>query len=625
MDRRPSTLTTLALGLGLSGAACRPEPVVDDRPVHFNTLAACPVAADRAYSVVVGWGDFEPASPQIGSFFLRAPGASLGAISADARVLVADVTQPGPAAAWLGVGAVPPSGPVDLLLLPHGAACPFSAPLERRVESAMAALDQGHVLVAGGMSARGQVPRTYVGDLARGTLTALAVGLGARRLSPSITPFDAGAGVGAGVGGAAFTGAFGGLVAGGAEPGSRAPLATAEVYLAGGDFAAEKIALNDARAEHGAVRLVSGETLLVGGRGASGLLATLEAVEPRSRRARTGGLAVLSVPRARPTVLRLASGEVLVAGGEDANGAPVGALEWLAPDASRLTLPRRDLPASRAAAFVALAGGGALAVLAAPRGASSDWRSVWVIGADGSVAPQLPVQELAGDSATLSLFDAGDGAPLLHTGRRWLRWQPWFGAFQQLVDAPETSAEAIGPRGGLLAAPDPGLAVWLEDRDDTTSLRAFRHGSRGAHAPVPRPLLVKDEGPLAPDRAPSRGELRFDVSRGLLLREGASVFLPDVSFAAVTIELRVTAASPLVVLRDAAGVERVVGGPDCPGAVARDVLRVSRAGSRVTYAVDDGEARPCSTNLEEGRVSIGLRGRPGSTESGARNLFVRRE
>ncbi|HRH01069.1 MAG TPA: hypothetical protein PLR99_32745, partial [Polyangiaceae bacterium] len=283
MVRRSTTLTSIALVLALSGLACRPEPVVDERPVRFNTLAACPASAERAYSVVVAWGDFEPATPQLGSFFLRDPAASLDAISADARVLVADVTQPSPAAAWVGVGAVPPSGPVDLLLLPRGAACPFTTTLERRVESALAALDETHVLVAGGMTTRGQVPRTYVADLARGTLTALAVGLGARRLSPTVTPFDAAAGVGA------FTGDVGALVAGGAEPGSKAPLATAEVYLAGGDFAAEKIPLNDARAEHGAVRLASGETLLVGGRGAAGILATLEAVDPRSRRARTGG------------------------------------------------------------------------------------------------------------------------------------------------------------------------------------------------------------------------------------------------------------------------------------------------------------------------------------------------
>lgn len=415
---------------------------------------------------------------------------------------------------------------------------------------------------------------------------------------------------------------IGALVAGGAEPGSKAPLATAEVYLPGGDFEAAKIALNDGRAEHGAVRLASGETLLVGGRGASGLLATLEAIDPRSRRARTGGLAVLAVPRARPVVLRLASGEVLVAGGEDATGAPVGTLEWLAPDASRPTLPRRELPASRVAAFVALPAGGALAVIAPPAGVSgSDWKSVWVVGADGSVEPQLPVQDLE----NVSLFAASDGAPLLSTGRRWLRWQPWFGAFQQLLDAPEPTLGAGGPRGAALAAPEPGLAVWLDDRDDTSVLRAFRHGSRGAYAPVPRPQLVKDEGTLAPDRAPSRGELRFDVTRGLLLREGASVFLPDVTFAAVTLELRVTAASPLVVLRDAAGAELVVGGPDCPEAVARDVLRVARAGSKVTYEVDGGERRECPMRLPEGRVSVGLRGRPGTAESGARNLFVRRE
>ncbi len=58
------------------------------------------------------------------------------------------------------------------------------------------------------------------------------------------------------------------------------------------------------------------------------VLASLEAIDPVAQRARTGGLALLAVPRADPVVLRLASGEILVAGGVDATGLPVSTLEW---------------------------------------------------------------------------------------------------------------------------------------------------------------------------------------------------------------------------------------------------------------------------------------------------------
>ncbi len=607
--------------LSLACASCQREVVVNDRPVRLNTLAACPVAVSRAYSVVYAWGDFEPrsAAAQLGAFFLRDGTTTFDGLPEATRTLVVDVSQPSPASAWLGVGHVGASGPVDVLLLPRAAACALSSPMERRTGAALAALDATHVLVAGGMTAAGQVPRTYLVDLARGTVGALATGLGARRASPTITAFG---------GVALVPGGVGALVAGGADPASGAPLGTAEIYSRtsaadDGDFLSEKIPLNDPRAEHGAVVLASGETLLVGGRGAAGLLATMEVVDPASRRARTGGLAALAVPRRHPAVLRLASGEILVAGGEDAQGAPVSALEWFSPDASRPTLPRRDLVASRRSAFVPLAGGGALAVVAPDAGApTAAFKSVWVIGADGSAEPQISAQDLD----QVHLFPASDGAPVLFTGRRWLRWQPWFGAFQQMLDAPEPTLGAGGPDNPAIAAPDPGLAVWLEERGDAAYVRAFRHGARDAYAPVTRPLLVKDPTSLAPDRAPSSGAFEFEVARGLLLAPSASAFLPDVSFMSVTIELRVAAAAPLVVLRGPGGEELAVGGAGCPEANARDVLIVARSGGRVTYQADGGAVRECARGVAEGaRVAVGLRGRPGTERSGARNLFVRRE
>ena len=618
----PTALLAAVVASCFSVTGCQRSIVVIDRPVRLNTLAACPVSSDRGYGVLYAYGDFEASTetPHVESLFLRESLTELEGLPSATRAIVADVSQPGAGSGFLGAGRVPEAGPVDVLLLPRGMACPISTPLERRTSAAIAAIDPTHVLVAGGTTALGQVPRTYMADLATGLLTALPFGLGARRVAPTITAFEA-TRVGL---------ASGALVAGGADPDSLAPLRTVEVYAPNvdgsvGDFVREKIELNDARADHGAVVLSSGPsaggTLLVGGRGPTGLLRSMEVIDP-ARRAFPGGFASLEVPRLRPTVLRLASGEILVAGGEDEAGKPLPTLEWFSADATRSTKRRRDLVASKRRAFVALATGGALAVIA-PDTPDATFKSVWVISADGALEPGIPVQDLE----FVRLFPASDGAPLLFTGRRWLRWQPWFGAFQQLLDAPEPVPGAGGPANGSLAAPDPGLALWLEDRTDGSFLRAFRHGVRGPFAPVPRPLLVKDETFLAPDRLPSRDAYRFELERGLLLGPGASAFLPDVTFAKVRIELRVTAATPLVVLRDEAGAELEVGGPFCALAgTAKESLVVTRDGPRVSYAADGGETRDCPRGVDAiARISVGLRGSSGVDSSGARNLFVRRE
>lgn len=618
--RLPITRRALALagaGVLVALSACQREPVVIDRPVRLNTLGACPVAADKAYALLYSHGDFEPQTSHVESLYLRDAGRLLTGFRTDVRAVVADVSQPGQSSGFLGVSRVPGAGPIDLLLLPRGEACAVSAPIERRSGGTLAAIDDAHVLYAGGITDGGQVPRTYLADLAKGTVTALPFGLGARRIAPTITSFDRGSrGLDRGA-----------LVVGGTDPVGNVPLRSAEVYVPGadgapGDFEREKIELNDARAEHAAVTLTSGATLLVGGRGPQGLLTTLEVVEPTGR-SRIEGLGRLEVPRKNPTAIRLASGEILVAGGEDANGAPVATLEWLAPDASRATKRRRDLVASKRRMFVPLSTGGALAVIA-PDAPDATFKSVWVISADGTLEAGIPVQ----DMDFVRLFPGADGAPLFFTGRRWLRWQPWFGAFQQLLDAPTPTVGEGGPAAAAsIAAPDPGLAVWVDERPEGAVLRAFRHGVRGDFGTVPRPLLVKDETFLAPDRLPSRDAYRFELDRGLLLGPGASAFLPDVSFSRVVVELRVTAAAPLVVLRDETGAELEVGGAFCAGAAAaRSSLVVTREGAKVTYAIDGDAAKECARGVSENaRVYVGLRGASGAGTSGARNLFVRRE
>lgn len=616
-------LALAAASAGCLGASCASDPDVEERALFVYSPRSCPVSQDRAYSVVYGNGDFD-SRDAVSSFYLRDLRAPLDGLSDRARAVVVDVTDftnPLATLDWRGAAEIPARGPVNVLVWPGGETCSFTRNVERRVGSTFATFGR-HLIVVGGSSEDGaRVPGTYVGDLYTGIVDSLPFGLGNRRLSPSVTGFPE-------TGTAEPSPA---LVAGGEDPESGRPLQTAQVYVprAGapgelGDFEERSIELSEPRKAHGAVVLANGETLLVGGLGQSGApLRSMEIVDPVTRRTRTSGVALLTVARWSPTVLRLASGEILVAGGFDADGQAVPTLEWLAPDASGSTKRPVNLVTGRERAFVALDGGGALAVVAAPDPAPADFLTVWVISADGTLEAGLPI-----DPATLDvvrLFPGTGGAPALWTGRRWLRWEPWFMAFQPIPNAP-----ADGPDGIASASGGPGLALWLEERGAAAAYVAgYRFDTRTRFSAIPSPLLVEGTSGLAPDRAAGLpgSSLRFVAERGLELGPGASAFLTDVTFADVTVELDVEGATPDVVLRQEDGRELEVGGAACAfrSADAR-AIRVERRGTAVTIAIDGGEPRRCPTDLAEAvRVSVGLRGADGIALGWARNLRVVRQ
>ena len=175
--------------------------------------------------------------------------------------------------------------------------------------------------------------------------------------------------------------AGGAVVAGGVRPvPGGETLASAEVFASSaGDFDGQLITLSEPRARHGAAVMTNGETLLVGGVGASGaVLGSMEIVDASTHRAQTTTLAGLAVPRANPQVMRLASGEILVAGGVDASGAPVSTLEWFASDATSASRATQQLVASSHEAFIPLDAGGALAVIA-PDTPTPGFQNVWII------------------------------------------------------------------------------------------------------------------------------------------------------------------------------------------------------------------------------------------------------
>jgi hypothetical protein len=622
--RRRRTTWALA-GLLAVVPSCARDPIVQERAVFIHSPAACPVFADDAYSVIYAGGDFEPSQdrPPIASVFLRELGRSMEDLPNETRSLVVDVSQHD--ADWRGVTNVSEgSGPINVLVWPGEESCRLTLDVERRSDGAFGVFGH-HVMITGGLSKEGgQVPNTYVGDLTTGIIDRLPFGLKTRRSRATITSFrdprnpDAPATA---------------LVAGGEDPQSRVAIQSAEVYVgrpgvAGevGDFLPERIDLVEARTDHGAVVLNTGETLLVGGRGAGGPLNTMEIIEPQARRARSSGLGILQVARTKPKVIRLANGEILVAGGVDANNQPVSTLEWFAPDASRRSKRPVDLVAGKERSIVPLEGGGALAVII-PQTSTPDFKNVWVVSADGTLEPGVPIDPALLD--VVRLFPGSDGAPVLWTGQRWMRWAPWYGAFQTISGAPST-----GPALDATTNGDGGLALWLDERDGAAlNIAGYRFAARTPFDAVPKPLLVRGPDQLAPDRlaSGSGGSIHFDAERGLFLGPGASAFLTDVTFLdfaldvdVATVEGQRTPISAVVVIRDESGMELEVGGASCAFAQATQRhLAIRRTGAAVEANVDDGEWRACPTQLgATTRVAIGLRGAQSTGSSGAKNLRV---
>ncbi|MBX3198408.1 MAG: hypothetical protein KF894_09780 [Labilithrix sp.] len=620
-----------ALGALVFGSSCSRDTDIEERPVIIYSPRQCPVAQSEAYSVIYAAGDFEPSieRPPTAGAFLRELGHAMTDLPKETRSLVVDISQRD--LDWRGVTDIPSKGPIHVLVWRGGESCRLTRDIERRTDVALGVVGR-HFIIAGGRSPSGsQVPHTYVGDLSTGAIERLEFGLNTRRSNPTITSFRAPGDP---------EGASPALVAGGHDPESgigdvpHRAIASAEIYVPKigapsdvGDFEQRRIDLSEPRTRHGAVVLTTGETLLVGGRGPAGPLRTMEIVDPVTRRARNGGVALLQVARENPTVLRLASGEILVAGGLDASKREIPTLEWFAPDASRATKRPVDLVTGQERSFVALEAGGALAIVR-PASELPDFKTVWVISADGTLEPGLPIDPAELDA--IRLFPGAEGAPALWTGRRWMRWSPWFGGFEPMAVAPDPAKDtAPGPRLETIASGDSGLALWLDDRGDAGfNVTGFRFATRTRYGAVPKPLLMQGTDQLAPDRLAGTpgSSIRFEPSRGLVLGAGASAFLTDVTFADFELSIDVTAAAPEIVLRPDRGAELEVGGAACAFAqAAKQRLDVRRRGVRVTVGVDGAPDRACPTELEPGaRVALGLRGAQGVGVSAARNLRVTR-
>jgi hypothetical protein len=322
------------------------------------------------------------------------------------------------------------------------------------------------------------------------------------------------------------------------------------------------------------------------------------------------GLPSLDYARVSPTVLRLATGEIFVAGGRDDHDNVVPFVERFSRDAGR-HLRTRGLVGTANQGFVPLEGGGVLAVIA------QQANNVWVISREGDIASAPPIPP---PLTEVRLFPGSAGAPILWTGDRWLRWEPWRGEF---VPTPTLTLTKVGPETDAIVAPDGGLAAWIsrDPSNDRTVVFGLRFDTRSAYTTdsAEGALLVSDTSKFAPDRLTTPGDttLAFDVTRGLVLAAGASAYLTDATFASFTLDLDITGGAPIVVLRQASGsnygIELEIGGvTSCP-LLAPDgtkALHITRnTAGEVKVAFDQGQARACPTLLPpDVRVSVGLRG-----------------
>ncbi len=597
--------------------ACQKDPVITQRSVTLHAPQACApglasLSADAgAFAVYHALGDYEPAPPVDGH--LVAMETTLPEIDPAARALLVDTTEQD--REWQGVSPIAPTGGVDVLLLPATTPCALRGTVGGT--GATIGIAGQQALIVSGSSGAG-ASGTAVFQLDTGEVDALPASLASVRTGSTVTPFGTAA-----------------LVAGGIS--ASGVLGEADVYdPASGGFESPSIALSAPRYAAGAAVLGTGETLLVGGIGDDRMTAldSIEIVDPVTRKARPAP-SRLAAARSEPTVLRLASGEIFVAGGVDSNRAPVTKLEWFSSDLSQaITSRTEDLVAGSARAYAALEGGGVLAVVAPPMNAPASFQNVWVIDPDGVPEPAPPIE---GPTPQPVLFGGAGGAPVLWTGTatgvpgRWLRWQPWVGAFAALEVLDDTPGRVMGPG----ASPDPGTALWLDTTTATARLAALRFDVRGEYSTLSGPLLVSDTTDMVPDRLPTDGLLSFDPGAGHLTLDpgttppGASAFVSDRTYADVRIELDAPTGQPaLVVLRDALGDEMEVGGAACAGTVvtgAASTLTVERKGANITWTIAGGASGKCTLGFDaDARVSVGVRAAPDLVQSVVTNLRVTR-
>lgn len=600
-------------------------------PVSVHTLPSCELppellegepgcTGDRcsANLELLALGDFAASNDSAEILPINAKGTPLRFPSATAAV-EARVARGG--ASFIGYGARISEHGYDVLLWPELTSCRIfrpdgtqGYPGKHGGQAFGYAASQGVVLAAGGSDA--SVSDAMFGALSWQVTTGAVASLdtsqdnllGEARAFATATEFGPGL-----------------LVAGGEQPVSGVPSedldprATAEIFDPKlGAFVGEPLTLHYNRTRHAAVRLLDGSTLLVGGRTKTGGHNTgqpvLEVVSPE-----TG----LSAPRASLVQERLGAvallasgGRVFVGGGVTLEGdAAEPAGEWFSADGRKhLGTTEGQLPSKLGRAFVAMPGGGVLAVGGTPPEPMHDvyWidpegNATDLEGALAGIAAPEPIL-LPGSDGSPWLVAALDGAPDVP---RLFRFDPWNQRFT-LSSAP---VDLRLPRSGFPApiAIDPDAFAWLDEVGERGELLGLRLGTRSRFSQDVALVLRSD--PLDPSRpvhlAPDRPLMTMlsDVYTAARLTldaaSGVTVLVTDTDYADVTVTVHVDPSSPalpVVVLG-----ETLLGGKACrwnDSGDADEPPTVVRSGELAELRYR-GKSVRCA--VAAGRLSLGLR------------------
>ncbi|MCA9632523.1 MAG: hypothetical protein KC766_32945 [Myxococcales bacterium] len=596
-------------GLLLLGAAaiggCRPAPEADQlQPIAVHTFEAC-APGPQATLDLKALGDFsvdnssaESLPLTSGERVLRLPLTTLA---------LEGVARDG-SGEWQGVGPVR-GARADISLWPTNQACELARHDGFPLQSSSLGVNpqRNEVLVVGGEEAGPNAARALLLRLDTTEIREVPGGILPARADAKLSPFGDGM-----------------LLSGGIDPRERGderfdlatPLASAIVYDAeSGRFELNQEIAISPRASHAAVELITGETLLVGGRSPqSPALASIEAVSPETRSARIAGLTQLVQRRANPSVFVLEDGRVFVGAGVDASKQPVQTVEYLSPDASQ-HLGSTPLRASEFARFAPLPGSTVLGVGVCPVDAPTCdplRGAVWLAGERVFPLPPLPV-----DLQDPQLLPAARGEPWLITGsgqeRVSYRFFPWESRFVANPDPPS----ALPPQAAL--AVDPGAFVWAEAgrvlgvRSDVRQALARDIGPQLLTQPTLETGVVPTSPPNLDD---PEAPLSFTAA-GLGLRSFGSVWISDASFAGFDLEItRAAGAPPRVFLQgvshrctaDACGGSRLLGAGDCAWpsvATESRVLKVVRQGAQIRLTASDEETL-CELSGLGDRVRIGI-------------------
>jgi hypothetical protein len=574
-------------------------------------LPACDVEGSKL--LLSALGDFD--SPRTTSVDLKGSGDI--DLPPELLGIEASTSPPG----LRGIGYAEPPEDVHLTLWSAASACDATADFpvpESRGGQAMTAFDGGGSVIIAGLDpvALADVSKSafaWAWDARIGQTLPLS-NRSHRITLATATPFGKGA-----------------LIAGGLDrkffPGY---LATALVYR-DGDIQEPPITIGDARADHGAVVLANGATLLVGGEDDRGVVDTLVSITPSEvppyGTADLFMLGSLARARKRPFVMRLSTDEILVAGGVDGTGRYVSTLEWFSKEGRpcarhACTIDPPELAPIDDLAFVTLTGGGALAVGGITRDTGAPSHDVFWIANDGAVVETLaPLTPQQRGTKKLRLVAAGDGAPWLWNGTAWFRFDPWLDSFSTPDAAPEDGPDEDMPAP---VAVDPGLFVWLArltpgDISQPATLRGFRYGVRGPYTIDPD-FVLADPRHMAPSRPPAVGGEIWAHTDGLHLTEFASAVITDTTYGDVAISGEVPgSALPALMFGDWA-----LGKDGCPWPGVGTKFTVTRTGRTLAMSVEDEDSSASgSCTGPQDRTTLGLRGLGPETVT-VKSLAVRR-